>query len=78
MKVKFSEKEFNFLTTSLLEEESVLKSIIIDKSLELNYNLINEIRDWAAEKQQIIGFDKNYELTKEGEILQGIIDKLYY
>lgn len=79
MKVKFSEKEFNFFKCTLFEEENRFKLIIIDNTaVELNDELVDAIRDWAGEKQQIIGFNEDYELTKEGEILQSIIDKLYH
>lgn len=37
---------------------------------------IDEIRDICIERQQIIGFDENYRLTKDGKILQALIDLL--
>jgi hypothetical protein len=81
MKVKFSRKELNFLINTLPQEEIPFKFIInAEKSieLELNDDLANKIRDWASEKQQIIGYDKDYELTEDGKILDSIIDKLYH
>ena len=81
MKVKFSRKELNFLINTLPQEEIPFKfTINAEKSieLELNDDLANKIRDWASEKQQIIGYDKDYELTEDGKILDSIIDKLYH
>jgi len=39
--------------------------------------MAEEIRSWAIDKLDIIGFDKDYELTEEGKILEGIVDKFY-
>ena len=35
------------------------------------------LRDFFIERQQEIGFNINYELTKEGKILEHLIDKFY-
>lgn len=79
MEVKFSKEEFNFLKNTLFEEENSFKLIIIENKLvDLSDDLIDKIRDWAGEKQQIIGYDEEYALTREGEILESIIDKLYH
>ena len=79
MIVKFSKKEIDFLKNSFWREKESFKSIIIEnESMELNNDLANEIRDWAGEKQQIIGYDEDYQLTEDGEILESIIDKLYH
>jgi len=76
--IKFSEKEITFLRNSFFKENQHFELIIVEnKSIEGNDDLINVIRDWAGERQQIIGFDENYELTSDGKILEDIIDKLY-
>jgi hypothetical protein len=78
MKVKFSKKEIDFLKNTFpLGKNDFNFFIITDESIELNKNLANKIRDWAGEKQQMIGYDENYELTEDGKILESIIDKLY-
>jgi hypothetical protein len=45
--------------------------------LEISDLMADDIRDWAAEKLQICGFDIDYNITKEGVVLESIIDKLY-
>ena len=78
MKVKFSKKEIIFLKNTFpMEKVDFNFFIITDESIELNENLANKIRDWAGEKQQMIGYDEDYELTEDGKILESIIDKLY-
>ena len=79
MIIKFSKEEIFFLKNSFFKENADFELIIVNNnSIKLNEDLINEIRDWAGEKQQIIGFDENYALTNDGEILENIIDKLYF
>ncbi len=39
---------------------------------------MDELRDWASNKLQVVGFDMNYSLTEEGKILESLIDKLYH
>lgn len=78
MIIKFSKEEILFLKNSFLKENKHLEFFIQEKNLvELNDDLINEIRDWAGERQQIIGFNEDYELTQDGKILESLIDKLY-
>lgn len=44
-------------------------------------NLMNDecsvLRDLCGEKLQIVGFDEDYNITKEGKFLEDLIDKLY-
>lgn len=72
--------QFEFLKSSLFSEKKDLpkklhwkikNQIVIVK---LNELLADEIKDWASEKLQLIGFDKNYETTPEGKILENLID----
>ena len=37
----------------------------------------DEIRDFLGEKLQVVGFDKNYNLTEEGKTLEALIDKFF-
>ena len=46
-------------------------------SIELLEEEADRVRDLCGECLQHIGFDKNYDLTEEGEILESLIDKLY-
>jgi DNA-binding HxlR family transcriptional regulator len=78
MKIKLSDGELEFLKSTLLSERKDIEPRLkIEFSLtEMDENLADEIRDWAGEKQQLIGFDTEYNLTKEGKLLESIIDKL--
>ncbi|TVZ27857.1 hypothetical protein JM83_2925 [Gillisia sp. Hel_I_86] len=58
-----------------LNEKSILDSA--GYNFKIEEDLADVIRDWAMDKQQIVGFDEDYELTNEGEMLQEIIDKFY-
>lgn len=78
MKIKFSRNELSFLKNTFFKEKVESNYILTEEqTINLEKHIADEIRDWALEKQQIIGFDQNYELTKEGRILENIIDKLY-
>jgi hypothetical protein len=50
-----------------------------DKSVSLNVEnqVADEIREWAIERQQKLGFDIDYKLTFEGQILEELIDLFY-
>lgn len=77
MKIRFSENELNFLKSTLFKEKINFDlTVIKEEMINMSDDFADEIRDWALKKQQIIGFDENYELTKEGKILENIIDKL--
>ncbi len=45
--------------------------------IKIDEDIADEIRDWASEELQTKGFNIDYRLTSEGEILQGIIDAFY-
>ena len=42
--------------------------------MKIDNDYADEIRDLAGEKLQKRGFDINYKLTQEGEVLEQIID----
>lgn len=81
MRVKLKQSYSNFLVLNL---ESNVRGAWCDKLLLQirNYGLLinideetaDEIRDWAAKELQRVGFDKQYNLTKEGKILEALID----
>lgn len=81
MKIKLTLKEFDFLKSEL----SKINSQIVEKlaSYESNENVIIinlddddmiDIRDWASEELQKVGFDESYNLTPSGKILDRFID----
>ena len=42
--------------------------------IEVNDDIADQIRDWANLQLQRKGFDRHYKLTKDGEILDMLID----
>ena len=75
MKVKLKKEELEYLkSTFFFDSVDDLGNTYID----LSENYIDEIRDWASERQQMIGFDEDYNLNDEGKLLESIIDKLHH
>ena len=72
----------DYLNDNLFENrEDLILKLKINKVgncfwIELDNVTSNEIRDWANLQLQYRGFDANYELTEEGEILDKLIDTL--
>jgi len=83
MKVKLDKKQYEYLKQHLSIERKDLFKYISDipengKMLfEISEDVADEIREWAADKLQIVGFDINYKLNDEGLILEQLIDILY-
>lgn len=50
---------------------------IADKGGDIDDDIADELRDLCTDRLDEIGFDENYEPTKDGEKLQGLIDKLF-
>ncbi len=46
-------------------------------SICVGASIADEIRDLCSDKLQLSGFNKNYELNKDGEILERLIDIFY-
>jgi hypothetical protein len=63
-------------------DDNVLFNVFADSKIDdfhfdLSEDVMCEIRDWAGEKLQMVGFDENYKVTEKGQILEDIIDILY-
>lgn len=82
MIIKLNRDQMDYLNDNLFENrEDLILKLKIDKIgncfwIELDNVTSNEIRDWANLQLQYRGFDANYELTEEGEILDRLIDTL--
>jgi hypothetical protein len=83
-KFTLSSEEMFLLSKAVSEAESLLSAIHSvgvetgdSVTLELERETTEELRDCLTEQLAKTGFDKNYLLTKEGAILEGLIDKLY-
>lgn len=57
-----------------LLEEVNMSTINYVITLNINPELADEIRDLAGEELQRIGFDENYKLTNDGQLLDEIVD----
>lgn len=83
MRTKINKEVYNYLCKELSLDRPDLIEFIkkYDEGeqilIELNEEDACTIRDWAGEKLQKKGFDKNYSLTQQGEYLEEIIDLLY-
>lgn len=82
MIIKLNRDQMDYLNDNLFENrEDLILKLKINKVgncfwVELDNVTSNEIRDWANLQLQYRGFDANYELTEEGEILDKLIDTL--
>lgn len=85
MKVKINKEEFELLSSGQLLPDDLRRKVIKGASLQNNGIHILEvsdddadlIRDYCGDQLQKIGFDENYDPTKEGRILESLIDKLF-
>ena len=84
MNVKLNREEFeylyqgNFMTHELLEK--ITKAFLIENDfylLEISDEDADTIRDICGEQLQKVGFDGDYNPTREGNILERLIDKFY-
>jgi len=83
MRISLSETQHKYLLAYIPEH---LKHLI-NKSHETGANTVfdldvendvaDEIRDWALERQNKVGFEINYQLTSEGQLLQEFIDLFF-
>ena len=80
MKVKITNAKRNYLKLTFIQENQSLRNILQDNTniIDINVDTMDELRDWASNKLQVVGFDMNYSLTEEGKILESLIDKLYH
>ncbi len=52
-------------------------TLLTEKGGELNEDIADELRDFCTDCLDEFGLDENYEPTKDGEKLEGLIDKLF-
>ncbi len=78
MRLSFSKEEYQYIMSFYLIGKESLRPIFEKSVIEIDEYLADDIIDWAGERQQLIGFDENYDLNEEGKLLDRIIDKLYH
>ena len=83
MKIQLNNKQFEYLKSNLLLDRNDLATYFDSIAIHGKYcidipeDLLDEIRDWAGEQLQKIGFNENYELTGDGKVLEQLIDLFY-
>ncbi len=83
LKIKLSKSEYTYLCQAAFiykrykELLSSAQQISDVHLITLSENQADEIRDLCGEQLEIVGFDKKYELTHEGTILESLIDKFF-
>ncbi|HVV69571.1 MAG TPA: hypothetical protein VHE99_11180 [Gammaproteobacteria bacterium] len=78
--IDLTKEEYDFLLkNNFLENDlrRLLENIESGYRLKIDDLKADEIRDQCGEYLQIVGFDKNYNPTPEGKILEKLIDKFY-
>ena len=76
----FKKQKMSYLYDNFIKGNTCLMlKLRIDKKenvylIEVNDDIADQIRDWANLQLQRKGFDRHYKLTKEGEILDMLID----
>ena len=80
MRIRLNQNQMNYLYDNFIKGNTCLMlKLRIDKKenvylIEVNDDIADQIRDWANLQLQRKGFDRHYKLTKEGEILDMLID----
>ena len=84
MIIKMLKSERDYLLENVLVNNVTLTEIIKKAhfangkfEIEIEIELADEIRDLCSERLQIEGFDKDYELTEDGKVLEMLIDTFY-
>lgn len=78
-KIKLQQYQYNYLRQNCKLFQLKYSSEIFDKYVSVFFS--NEetenIREWAEDKLQLVGFDENYNPNNQGVILEEIIDLFY-
>jgi hypothetical protein len=81
MIIKLNKDLLDYLNNNFKKELFITKKSESDGLnlffIEVDINLAEEIRDWATIHLQKKGFDEDYELTYDGQILEELIDLFY-
>ncbi len=84
IQIKLNKNEFDFLREGSFIPNTLSALFHTAKHqegmylIEITKRQADEIRDLCGHQLQYIGFDKEYELTPEGEILESLIDKFFF
>jgi len=82
--IKLTQDEFNYLSSTFFLSPSwhtglgaSWKKTNAHYLLTISEEQADKLRDLCGEQLQIVGFDEQYRPTKEGEILESLIDKFF-
>ncbi len=81
--IKLNVDQFEYVYSNLSSEREDLAKILKKSekngkiTMTLEEDVVDEIRDWVEERLQKVGFDKDYSLTKEGELLEELSNILF-
>lgn len=78
--ISLSQEDVQFML-SVLQLTTELKESLAARGagdvVVIQDDVADELRDLCTERLDTHGFDQNYELNDEGEILESLVDKLY-
>jgi hypothetical protein len=83
IKIELNKNEYDYLRYASFLTKNYQNLILSSTQVENGYLLkvsceeADEIRDLCGEQLQLVGFNKEYNLTLEGAILESLIDKFY-
>jgi hypothetical protein len=83
MIVRLEKIQIQYLKNKLsIDREDLFNSLgniseIENVTLNITEDIADEIREWASDRLQLVGFDMNYELTEEGRVLEQLIDLFF-
>lgn len=83
LKVKLTDKEYSYIHKAKFLDENHRKLFLLPQKEGTEYVLnfsedqADKLRDLCGEQLQVAGFNENYELTREGKILESLIDKFF-
>lgn len=84
MKIELDKREYNYLLKADFLSDEILKALSKFQTtedskilLDLSEDIVDQIHEEFEDRLQYSGFDKNYELTEEGMIVEGLLDKFF-
>ena len=83
IQIELALQEHEYLIQALFVPNSIKKMLLLGRNesnsylIEISEDQADELRDLCSEQLDTTGFDDQYKLTKEGEILEALIDKLF-
>jgi hypothetical protein len=84
LRVRLTSEEFEYLQSGRLLVEStadiLARGVHLDTGdyiLDVSTDQADRLRDAAGEALQRLGFDGNYKPTKEGTLLEGLVDRFF-